>query len=89
MPERGFGLRYSAFFRVSALGIRIWAAGDGLYFPDTPVARFALEPGCLIGNRDTGIKLESPAWSSGGNQSVDSSETNPAAAVFLNQTRLW
>ena len=36
MPERGFGLRYSAFFRVSALGIRIWAAGGGWCYPDTP-----------------------------------------------------
>ena len=36
MPERGFGLRYSAFFRVSALGFRIWAAGGRWYFPDTP-----------------------------------------------------
>jgi hypothetical protein len=35
MPGRGFGLRYSAFFRVSALGIRIWAAGDGWYCPVT------------------------------------------------------
>ena len=33
MPERGFGLRYSAFFRVSALGFRIWAAGGGWYCP--------------------------------------------------------
>jgi len=31
-----FGLRYSAFFRVSAFGIRIWAAGGGWYCPDTP-----------------------------------------------------
>ena len=36
MLQRGFGLRYSAFFRVSAFGIRIWAAGDGWYCPYTP-----------------------------------------------------
>jgi hypothetical protein len=36
MPKRGFGLRYSAFFRVSALGFRIWAAGGGYYFPVRP-----------------------------------------------------
>jgi hypothetical protein len=36
IPKRGFGLRYSAFFRVSALGIRIWAAGGGWHYPDTP-----------------------------------------------------
>ena len=36
MLERGFGLRYSAFFRVSAFGIRIWAAGSGWYCPNTP-----------------------------------------------------
>ena len=33
MPECGFGLRYSAFFRVSALGFRIWGAGGGWYCP--------------------------------------------------------
>ena len=38
MLERGFGLRYSAFFRVSAFGIRIWSAGGGWYCPDVPVA---------------------------------------------------
>ena len=27
--KRGFGLRHSAFFRVAAFGIRIWAAGGG------------------------------------------------------------
>jgi hypothetical protein len=36
MLERGFGLRYSAFFRVSAFGIRIWAAGGGWHYPDMP-----------------------------------------------------
>jgi hypothetical protein len=35
MIERGFGLRCSAFFRVSAFGIRIWAAGGGRFCPDT------------------------------------------------------
>jgi hypothetical protein len=35
MPKRGFGLRYSAFFRVSALGFRIWAAGGEWYCPVT------------------------------------------------------
>src|ERR1035441_7150079 len=43
MSERGFGLRYAAFFLVSALGIRIWAAcggGGGWYCPDTPPGRF-------------------------------------------------
>ena len=38
MLERGFDIRYSAFFRVSAFGIRIWAAGGGWYYPDTPAA---------------------------------------------------
>src|ERR1035441_4540714 len=33
IPEHGFGLQYSALFRVSALGIRIWAAGGGWYCP--------------------------------------------------------
>src|ERR1017187_10356121 len=33
MPERGFGLRYSAFFRVSDFGLRVWAAGGGWYCP--------------------------------------------------------
>jgi hypothetical protein len=55
MPERGFGLRYSAFFRVSALGIRIWAAGDGWYCPDTPSLRqpetfFLPQPGAMLTN---------------------------------------
>ena len=36
MPERGFRLRYSAFFRVSALGLRIWAADGGWYCPVRP-----------------------------------------------------
>ena len=36
MPKRGFGHRHSAFFRVSAFGIRIWAADDGWCYPDTP-----------------------------------------------------
>ena len=38
MLERGFGIGYSAFFRVSAFRIRIWAAGGGWYYPDTPAA---------------------------------------------------
>jgi hypothetical protein len=36
IPKRGFNLRYWAFFRVSAFGIRIWASGGEWYYPDTP-----------------------------------------------------
>jgi hypothetical protein len=55
MPERGFGLRYSAFFRVSALGIRIWAAGGGWSCPDTPSLRqpetfFLPQSGAMLTN---------------------------------------
>ena len=39
MIERGIGLWYSAFFRVSAFGIRIWAAGGDWYCPDPPPAQ--------------------------------------------------
>ena len=36
IPKRGFNLRYAAFFRVSAFGIRIWAPGGWRYYSDTP-----------------------------------------------------
>ena len=46
-----FGLRYSAFFRFSVFGIRIWAAGGGWYCPDTPDTRGRLTPPPCPGGR--------------------------------------
>src|ERR1035441_10855336 len=58
-PEPGFGLRYSAFFRVSALGIRIWAAGDGWYYPVTPSG----SQGCIkLPDRESSRSGRQRAW---------------------------
>jgi hypothetical protein len=75
MLERGFGLRYSAFFRVSAFGIRIWAAGGGWYFPDAPVAAKAR---CLA---PPGMGLESGQWREAGSGRCGQVARRPATSL--------